>query len=388
MKRIVVSLVLLITVTVIFVQAKSKSAVINAQGSSAVLDISLKQEINAAIDRGLDWLAANQKDDGSWSDPNFPALTALPTWAFARSNHQSSKTAVPKAVAFLKSNVQPDGGIYRKVPGRKGGGLGNYNTAICMTALHGTGDKSLTRIVQNARTFIAQGQHRGDDLYTGGFGYDKANNRAYADLMNTLYAAEAMRLTQDVEDTRPASEKKAEIDWKATAEFVSKLQNNAAAGKDHEGGFISMPSESKAGSTTNENGVEVLRSYGSMTYAGMLALIYADVDRDDPRVRSAFDWSCKNWTLDENPGMGAQGLFFFYNIISRSLSASGADMVPEKDGTYINWRKELARRIISMQTIEPNGQGYWINKEGRFWERNSVLVTAYSILALEQLMGQ
>ena len=388
MKRIVVSLVLLITVTVIFVQAKSKSAVINAQGSSAVLDISLKQEINAAIDRGLDWLAANQKDDGSWSDPNFPALTALPTWAFARSNHQSSKTAVPKAVAFLKSNVQSDGGIYRKVPGRKGGGLGNYNTAICMTALHGTGDKSLTRIVQNARTFIAQGQHRGDDLYTGGFGYDKANNRAYADLMNTLYAAEAMRLTQDVEDTRPASEKKAEIDWKATAEFVSKLQNNAAAGKDQEGGFIYMPGESKAGSTTNENGVVVLRSYGSMTYAGMLALIYADVDRDDPRVRSAFDWSCKNWTLDENPGMGAQGLFFFYNIISRSLSAYGADMVPEKDGTYINWRKELARRIISMQTIEPNGQGYWINKEGRFWERNSVLVTAYSILALEQLMGQ
>lgn len=388
MKRIVVSLVLLITVAVVFVSAKSKSTVINAPSSSAVIDVSLEQEINAAIDRGLDWLAANQKDDGSWSDPNFPALTALPTWAFARSSHQASKTTVPKAVAFLKSNVQPDGGIYRKVPGRKGGGLGNYNTAICMTALHGTGDKSLTRIIQNARTFVAKGQHRGDDLYTGGFGYDKANNRAYADLMNTLYAEEAMRLTQDVEDTRPASEKKAEIDWKATAEFVSKLQNNAAAGKDQEGGFIYMPGKSKAGSTTNENGVVVLRSYGSMTYAGMLALIYADVDRDDPRVRSAFDWSCKNWTLDENPGMGAQGLFFFYNIISRSLSAYGADMVPEKDGTYINWRKELARRIISMQTIEPNGQGYWINKEGRFWERNSVLVTAYSILALEQLMGQ
>ncbi len=362
---------------------------LHATSGTSTLDISLEQEIHAAIDRSLDWFAANQKEDGSWSNNNFPALTALPTWAFARSNHKSAPTVLPKSVTFLKSCIQDDGGIYQKIPGRKGGGLANYNTAICMTALHGTGDKSLTRTIQNARTFIAGGQHHGDDMYKGGFGYDKNNNRAYADLMNTLYAAEAMRLTQDVEDLRPASENSAKIDWQATAEFVTKMQNKPEAGEDQEGGFFYKPDESKAGTTTNKNGVVVLRSYGSMTYAGLLALIYADVDRDDPRIRSAFDWSSKNWTLEENPGMGPQGLFFFYNIISRSLSAYGADLVQKPDGTYINWRKEIARKLISSQTIDPKtGHGYWINKEGRFWERDPTLVTAYSILALEHLLGQ
>jgi squalene-hopene/tetraprenyl-beta-curcumene cyclase len=377
---------LLVGSTVLF--GADKSVKIAAPESGAVIDESLRHEIEAAIDRGLDWLAANQKADGSWSDPHFPALTALPLWAFARSEHKDAKTVVPKAVSFIKGCVQDDGGIYRKVPGRKGGGLGNYNTAICMTALHGTGDKSLARIIQNARTYIAKGQHRGDDVYRGGFGYDKSTNRAYTDLMNTLYSAEAMRLTQDVEDLRPAGEKKVDVDWKAAAEFVSSMQNKPAAGEDQAGGFFYMPGQSKAGTTTNANGVVVLRSYGSMTYAGMLALIYSHVDRDDPRVRSAFDWACKHWTLEENPGMGAQGLFFFYNVISRSLSAYGADMVKQQNGDYVNWRKEVAKHLLARQHIDPKtGQGYWLNKEGRFWERNSVLVTAYSVLALEQLLG-
>ena len=366
-----------------------KADILVAADETSMLGMSLQHEIHAAIGRALDWFAANQKADGSWSNRNFPALTALPTWAFARANHAEKETVLPKAVDFLKSCIQDDGGIYRNVAGRKGGGLANYNTAICMTALHGTGDRSLTRIIQNARTFVANGQHTGDDIYKGGFGYDKDTNRAYADLMNTLYAAEAMRITQGVEDLRPAGETRADLDWKATAKFIEKMQNKPAAGDEQAGGFFYKPGESKAGTTTNEAGVVVFRSYGSMTYAGLLALVYADVDRDDPRVRSAFDWSCKNWSLEENPGMGAEGLFFFYNVLSRSLSAYGAEVVPTTDRKYVNWRKAVARKILSMQTIDPaTGHGYWLNEDGRFWERDPILVTAYCVLALEHVLGQ
>ncbi|MBT3193378.1 MAG: terpene cyclase/mutase family protein [Verrucomicrobia bacterium] len=369
--------------------AQQETSILPASDSASGLGVSLELEIQAAIDRALDWFAANQKEDGSWSNGSYPALTALPTWAFTRAEHSAAGTVVPKAVAFMKRCIQDDGGIYCKVAGRKGGGLGNYNTAICMTALHSTGDRSLTRTIQNARTFVAKGQHRGDDVYKGGFGYDKNTDRAYADLMNTLYAAEAMRLTQDVEDVRPANEAKANLDWQAAAKFVEKMQNKSSAGEQDAGGFFYKPGESKAGTTTNETGVLVFRSYGSMTYAGLLALIYADVDRDDPRVRSAFDWACKNWDLKENPGMGAEGLFFFYNVLSRSLSAYGAEVVPRADGTYTNWRKAVAQKILSSQTIDPTtGHGYWVNADGRFWERDPALVTAYSVLALEHALGQ
>jgi len=49
------------------------------------------------------------------------------------------------------------------------------------------------------------------------------------------------------------------------------------------------------------DGRVALRSYGSISYAGLLSYIYADLQRDDPRVQAAFDWLRGNYTLDEIP---------------------------------------------------------------------------------------
>lgn len=357
--------------------------VVSKYAPTGQLDTSLRNEVNAAIDRGLSWMAAKQRDDGAWSNNMFPALTALVVQSYVGTQHPEGEKVLPPALKFIASCVQPDGGIYVNVPGRKGGGLSNYNTSICMTALHATGDAAYTRMVQKARSFVAGGQHFGGDEYKGGFGYDKSTGRAYTDLLNTYYAVQAMRMTQSVEDTRPAGEKRAEIDWGEAATYISKMQNPAGTG-DEAGGFFYNPSDPKAGTTTNAAGKVTFRSYGSITYAGLLALIYADVSRDDPRVRSAFDWTAKHWTLDENPGMGAQGLYFFFNVLTRSLDAYGQDLVPTEGGNMVDWRIQLARRLVSLQKVDPDtGGGYWINDTGRFWENDPVLATAYALLALQ-----
>jgi squalene-hopene/tetraprenyl-beta-curcumene cyclase len=361
---------------------------VTSQQPAGTLDLSLRNEVKAAINRGLDWLAAKQAKDGSWSNPDFPALTALPLWAFAKGSHPRKPEIVKKAVDFILSCVQTNGGIYRDVPGRKGGGLSNYNTAICMTALHALGDPKLTPVVQNARRFIAGAQHFGDDVYSGGFGYDRDTQRAYTDLLNTYYTIQAMRMTEGVEDLRPKTEKRVDIDWKETVKFIERMQNKPEAGADAAGGFYYNPTDPKAGTSTNKSGVVVFRSYGSITYAGLLALIYANVSRDDVRVRSAFDWAAKHWSLDENPGMGQQGLYFFYDVLTRSLATYGQDMVPLKDGTLLNWREAVARKVVSLQKIDSaTGQGYWQNETGRYWENDPVLVTGYSLLALEMAAG-
>ncbi len=363
-------------------------SIVSTAPTPGVFDESLRRELDAAVNRGLDWLAANQGENGAWSNTNFPALTAFPLWAFARGTHPRREVVMAKAVAFLKTCVKPDGGIYAVVSGVKGGGLSNYNTAICMTALHAVGDRELTPIVLKAREFIAGTQHFGDDIYKGGFGYDKDTNRAYADLMNSLYAMEAMRLTQGAEDLRPGGQR-VDIDWAATVKFVESMQNKPGSGKEQEGGFIYRPDESKAGTVTDAKGSVVFRSYGSMTYAGLLALIYARVDRDDVRVRSAFKWSCDNWSLDENPGMGNEGLFFFYNVLARSLGAYGADLLRRGNGVYVDWRRALVEKLIAMQRIDPkNGAGYWINDTGRFWEQDPVLATGYGLLTLITAQGR
>lgn len=72
-----------------------------------------------------------------------------------------------------------------------------------MTALHATGCPDLTPVVLRARTDAAGAQYLGDDEYRGGFGYDSSTQRAYTDLLNTFYAAQAMRTTADAEEAAP-----------------------------------------------------------------------------------------------------------------------------------------------------------------------------------------
>jgi len=367
-------------------QASSRVVVTSSAQPLGSLDPSLANEVRAAINRAADWLAARQQPCGAWSDTNFPALTGLALQAILGSEHPARNEMAEKAAAFIVSCVQPDGGIYTRIPGRKGGGLSNYNTAICMMALHATRNPAYTRIIQNARTFVAGAQYLGDDDYRGGFGYDRESQRAYTDLLNTYYAVEAMSKTADVEDKRPDGEKRADIDWNETVKFIERMQNKPSSGPDNAGGFFYNPTDPKAGASTNREGVVVFRSYGSITYSGLLALIHAKVDRDDVRVRSAFDWACKHWSLEENPGMGEQGLYFFYNVLSKCLAAYGVDAIPVGGNRLVNWKEELAKVLVRCQKIDDKtGHGYWMNDNDRYWEGNAVLVTSYSMIALEHL---
>lgn len=338
-----------------------------------------------ALVRGLDWLRTSQQTNGCWSNPAYPALSALPLWALSVARRPADAAAIGRATAFLVACARPDGGIYVDVPGVKGGGLGTYNTAICMTALHATGRRDLDDIVRKARVYIAGSQHFGADEYRGGFGYDRATGRPYTDLMNTHWALSAMRFTQGVEDGRPAGERRVDVDWQAALAYVEKLQIAAGQGDaEHAGGFIYNPNDPKAGMATNAAGKVFLRSYGSITYAGLLSLIYAQVGRDDPRVVSAIDFARRHWTLAENPGMGQQGLFYYYTVMARALATTGLAELPAVSGKGgIAWRDELVAVLVAAQ--KPDGS--WVNPDNRFWEGDPVLSSSYALLTLEYALG-
>ena len=118
-----------------------------------------------------------------------------------------------------------------------------------------------------------------------------------------------------------------------------------------------------------------------MTYAGMQSLIYANVDKNDPRVKLALKWLENSYNLDENPGMGVQGLYYYYQAMSKALSAMGIDTLTLEDGRKVDWRDELANKLISIQKSD----GSWVNTNNRWWEADPILVTSYCVLALEQL---
>lgn len=362
----------------------------------AQLSQSVRNEGEDAVRRGLQWMIQQQKPGGFWSSPEWPALTGFGLWALSLNESTRNSEAVDQAVTYLKAMTQENGGIYVEPKIEfKGGGKSNYNTAICMVALHLTGREDVREIVLRARNFVASGQHLGGDVYRGGFGYDRNTNRVYADLSNTYIAMEGMALTEGAEDFRTEG-KRAEIDKQAAEDFITRIQNRKESNDadwvsddpENAGGFAYHPEESKAGTLTAEDGTIHFRSFGSMTYAGLLSLIYADVDRSDPRIKSAIDWSVRYWNLEENPGMGAQGLYYFYNVLSKALAVYGQNPLPREDGTSINWRQELIKKLVSLQKIDENGNGYWVNEENRFWESDPVLVTGYTLIALQVALGE
>ena len=60
-----------------------------------------------------------------------------------------------------------------------------------------------------------------------------------------------------------------------------------------------------------------------MTYAGLKSMIYAGLDRDDPRVKAALTYITQHYTLDENPGLGQQGLYYYYHTFAKTMAVLG-----------------------------------------------------------------
>ena len=136
-----------------------------------------------------------------------------------------------------------------------------------------------------------------------------------------------------------------------------------------------------AGEEKLSGGKVALRSYGSMSYAGLLSFIYAKMDASDPRVAAARDWLGRNYTIKENPGMGPQGMFYYFHTMAKALTILEEDTLTLPDGRKVDWRDELAKRLFDLQ----DAKGFWVNANGRWWEKDPVLVTCYALLTLERI---
>jgi squalene-hopene/tetraprenyl-beta-curcumene cyclase len=365
-----------------------------AQSQSAQPDrnLSFRNEIQHAIDRGLTWIQANQNSNGWWSTPEQPAVTALALTAAMGdpAGKYTNSSSWPQWIAdgyrFVLSNARPDGGIHRS-------NLVTYNTAISLVALMAANKSDFDPVAMKARQFLIGLQRdfgekgKVDDVFDGGIGY--GSKYEHSDMGNTLAALEALYYSRRLMTDPPPPGAK-ELNWGAAIQFLQNCQNLPSHNKQawvsddskNRGGFIYYPGHSMAGAETNSQTKRVaLRSYGSISYGGMLSYIYANLKRDDARVVAVFDWLKRNFTLEENPGMGPQGFYFYLHTMTKALNAYGIDELELADGRRINWRREVAMKLLNVQQKD----GSWINDNGRWWERDSALVTAYAVLALEIL---
>ena len=361
-------------------------------------DVSMKLELERAISKGVAFLKSQQDPaKGAWSDGGQPAFSALAISSILGDPSRDPASPLPaeveKGYEFLLSNVKPDGGIYGK-------GLATYNTSLSIMALLQSGNPEHLPVIAKARRLLINQQQdydkKGvtDNLLDGGIGY--GGSYAHSDLSNTHLAMEALYYSKKaLADTEFDQSSEFDLDWDAAIEFVSMTQNTEATTKklgdwaglreEDKGGFIYFPGDTKSEEIvlkTPGGEKTALRSYGSMSYAGLLSFIYADLDPDDPRIAAVMDWLQKNFTLEENPGMDAQGLYYYYHTMSKALAITGTKALVTPEGKKIDWKQELALKVMGTQ--QPDGS--WINEGSNRWmEDNPILVTAYSLLSLQHV---
>lgn len=337
-------------------------------------EVASQKKLAPVVARAIAFLKTTQAEDGSYSRQLGTGVTSLVTTGLLRHGRSPADPQIAKSLAFLKQHVHKDGGIYQQ-----GSRYRNYETCLAIYCFHEANrDGEYDTLLAQAESFIkglqwdeAEGHDISSTSY-GGAGYGKHQR---PDLSNTNFLIDALNtLGRGEED--PAIQR--------ALIFVSRCQNletehndTKFAATNPDGGFyytVAAGGSSQAGETAAGG----LRSYGSMTYAGLKSMIYAGVSADDPRVKAAFVWVQKHYTLQENPGMGDSGLYYYLHTCAKSLEAIGKPEIVDGQGVRHNWRQELIDELAAQQQKD----GSWINGNQRWLEGDPNLVTGYALLTL------
>ena len=314
------------------------------------------------------------------------AVTALAVKAFAQADARPlGEVNFQMALRFVRQAQRADGSF-------EAGSLSNYVTASVVMALASIDPGEFGDEIEDARVWLELNQwDQGEGLgprqdWFGGAGY---GNRGRPDVSNTQTMLDAL-YEAGVSPDEPSMQR--------ALAFISRAQNLQATNKapwaGNDGGFVYTPAnggesmaseaagEGRRGELVAAGSPRSLRSYGSMTYAGFKSMLYAGLSPDDVRVRAAFDWIRHNWTFDENPGLGQQGLYYYYHTMARALRAAQQPTIEDADGISHNWREELIDALLARTRQD----GSWKNPADRWMEGHPVLATIYAVLALEEAL--
>lgn len=363
--------VLLTGVTIVVGSCFCVVASLAAEVKSAGPDRQLYQ---TTVGRAIEFLAAQQADDGSISPQIGIGPTAIATLGLMRSGRAVADPQVAKGLKYIEEYVQESGGIHMP-----GGRIPVYETCIAVICLkEANTTERYKETIDRAEVFVRGSQwdesrEKGkSDLYYGGAGY---GGKSRPDLSNTAFLLDALKSCG------------AEADDEAIQRalvFVSRCQNLESehnttkfAAKVNDGGFYYTPVLGKQ-EEERQAADGGLRSYGSMTYAGLKSMVYAGLTKDDPRVKAAYQWIQKNYDVKSNPGMGEAGLFYYYHTFAKALDVLGVEEIEDAQGVKHDWRRELTEELARRQKRD----GAWVNTNTQWMEGDPNLATSFALLAL------
>lgn len=333
------------------------------------------KEVQKMVEQAKAFLKNTQSDSGGFSERFAgPGVSAIAVAGLIRNGVGPDDPLVASTLKSIEKFIKDDGGIYSRR-------LANYTTSVAIMALkEANKDGKYDAVLKKAAKFLKGIQYgssevKEGDVRYGGTGYD---GKSRPDLSNTQFFLDAL-LAAGIPKDDPAVQR--------AMKFISRCQN--LPGETNDQAFAKKTTEEDKGGLTytpldpddsrHKTPTGGLRSLGAMTYAGLKSFLYAGVSKDDPRVKGAIKWIRRHYTLDENPGMGKAGLYYYYHTFAKAMTALGENPFVDADGKKHNWKMELFEALKKQQL----SNGSWINKGDRtFGEGDPNLATAFALLAL------
>ena len=305
-----------------------------------------------AIGQAWDWLSSRQTDDGSFRSADTSgvcsaARTAMALWALSVTR-PAGQAGAPcrEAAGYLLSMQKEDGGIFDA-----GSGLRFSTSAVVRQAL---------RAYQEAG-----GEHE-----------------AVSSALNGLELFLSQQHAQESQDSQRAAAVAEDVERRIGAlgqdpDLSTGVDRALKFLRRIEGGKKSPGAESPP------------RRAQALTYRQLLEQVGQDLTPQSETVQKAIAVLKDDYTLEKNPDLtrrfgaadprqGSAGLYYYYLTLARTLGCTGSPVLETTDGTSHDWPRELEQRILSLQ--QPDGS--WRNSNGRWWEDDPVLVTAYALITL------
>jgi len=352
---------------------------------------SIERGSDDVLQRGVDYLMAQQSDDGRWRSDTYgnlkdgAAITAFVLYALPNETGKEAtidKALLQNAVDALVPQIRQHG----YVTNPDGPDYTNYGTALLLLACQKHNLKLDAELKARLVQYLVRSQLDGDEGFAntnpdyGGWdlsGWMTGQRPTTGSTISvTTSVVQALNSIDGIASDKFAQKQPATIE--AIRNWITKVRND-------DGGFFFHPRKDHDGNKaawSDGNERQQTRSYGSATADGLRLLVYSGKGPDDPDVQAAIAWLLKHQDLEKVPGFEhetgqaswAVGLrYYYYQSLCHSL-----DLFPEQDA------RRIAGRLHQILEREQKSDGSWQNPNARMREDDPLIATGFAILALQK----
>jgi hypothetical protein len=330
------------------------------------------KESEAAVERGLDWLAAHQNDNGSWSLDRFqvnckhtacsgagtvvsdPAGTGLVLLPFLGAGHThqagTRKQTVARGLQWLLDHQQADGTWPAPADNRPMYGHGMASIVLC-EAYGMTRDPKLREPAQRALDYIVKAQHPA----SGGWRYKPGQP---ADTSVVGWQVMALKSGEMAGLTVPPKVFDGVKRWLASVEANRPLTPTP------------LPRGERGRGEGGLFGYQSANPTAAMTAQGLLCLQYLGARRDDPRMRAGTDYLLQNLPRPEGDTS-----YYWYHATQVMYHMQGKH--------WKAWNDRLRDMLVSTQERKGSLAGSWEARDERERPGGRLYATALRLLMLE-----